>query len=87
MTNVKICWYLCGLFAISLMASSLITVHPASQNKMAIVMGTEATVSFAFGILAFAAKRKESMQAKWLTWTLSCVAVLSTIAVLCITIG
>ena len=81
MTNVRICWYLCGLFAASLVISSAITVHPDSQNTMVLVSSVGTAASVVFGTLAFVGGRTALLQARWVTVTLRCVAVLATLVV------
>ena len=87
MTSVGICWYLCGLLALSLGITSLITAHPTMHNTMSWVMAAEAAGSIGFGTLAVVGRRTAFLQARWVTWTLGCVAVLVTLAVLPFVLG
>ena len=87
MTNVRICWYLCGLFAASLVISSAITVVPGLEYALWLEMWAETAASVVFGILAFVGGRTALLQAKWVTVTLRCVAVLATLVVFLFVLG
>ena len=79
MTTARVCWYLCGLFAIMVLINSAMTVHPDLGGRMPAVMAAEAVASVVFGALAVASGRTAFLRRRSVTWTFACVALLVTL--------
>jgi hypothetical protein len=82
MTVARICWYLCGLFAVALVAASAITFHPEAQAARWLLTSGTAALSAVFGVLAVVSRQAAFAQRRWLVRVFQCLAVLATITVI-----
>lgn len=78
----RICWYLCGLFALAVFLESTVTYHPQSQRTMWLLMGGTATLSLVFGVLAVVLWRIAFREPRWLVRVFQALAVLATVLVI-----
>ena len=83
----SICWYLCGLFLLALLATSAITVMPGREHVLAGMMAFNGFCSVLFGVLAIVFRRGAASQPSWVLHVFQGIAVVATVLVLLVSIG
>lgn len=84
---VSICWYLCGLFIIALLANSAVTVVPDGEHAVDGMMVFSGLCVLLFGTLAIAFRRRESSPPSWVLRILQGIAVVATLLILLVCFG
>jgi hypothetical protein len=83
----SICWYLCGLFLVALLANSVMTVAPGGERVLAGMMTFNGFCSVLFAILARVFRRGAPSQPNWMLRVFQGIAVVATVLVLLVCIG
>ena len=82
MTIPSILWYLCALFLVAAVVTSLIDVVPGGETEIRAMMTVCGGLSMAFGVAAGAMKKRGLGGPQWLLRGLQCVAVFLTLFIL-----
>ena len=87
MTVARICWYLCGLFAVALFAESAGTTFQLQSRRSMWLETGAAALSIIFRAVAFALARMRFAEPRWLLRVFQCLAALATIIVVLMFVG